>query len=462
MPTRLPFLDRNEEAARLRRLLGSREGSMGVLYGRRRCGKSRLLREVLPVERSVYYVGDERESALQQAGMAREIARLLPGFDQVTYPDWDALLARFWNEARPGTVLALDEFPALVAASAALPSLLQKYLDRFPERRLHLVLAGSSQRMMQGLVLDRTAPLFGRAAEILKISPLEAGWIMRALRLGDPVRAVEAYSVWGGTPRYWELAVDHPDLEDAVRSLVLSPLGVLYEEPSRLLLDDLRDPAQAASILSLIGQGCHRASEIAGRLGKPATSLSRPLQRLLEMDLIARETPFGSEPRGGGKRTLYRIADPFLRYWFRFVEPNRSRLEARQLAAVEREIAGRFGHHAGEAWEELARASVPRLDCFGKRWGPASRWWGPGLDRQPLEVDLVAESETGESILIGEVKWSAVQDAPRALKELERKAERLPFLAGREVFHALWLKTAGRGQAKGQVFTPRQVLGVLR
>jgi AAA+ ATPase superfamily predicted ATPase len=462
MPTKLPFLDRDEEAARLRRLLASREGSSAVLYGRRRCGKSRLLREVLPPEATVYYVGDERESVLQRSGLAMEIARLLAGFDQVTYPDWDALLARFWNEARPGTVLALDEFPALASAAGELPSLLQKYLDRFPERRLHLILAGSSQRMMQGLVLDRTAPLFGRAAEILKISPLEAGWILKALRPGNAVRAVEAYSVWGGTPRHWELAADYPDLAAAVRTLILSPLGVLYEEPSRLLLDDLRDTAQAASILSLIGQGCHRASEIAARLGKPTTSLSRPLQRLLEMDLIARETPFDTEPRGS-KRTLYRIADPFLRYWFRFVEPNRSRLEARQLAAVERDVAGRFAHHAGEVWEELARASVPRLECFGERWGPASRWWGPGLDRQPLEVDVVAESESGRALLVGEVKWAAALDAARALAELKRKAERLPFVAGRKVFLALWIKSAGRrGQARDERLTPRQVLDVLR
>src|SRR6185295_15448075 len=391
MPTRLPFLDRDEEAARLRRLVASREGSLGVLYGRRRCGKSRLLREILPAEQSVYYVGDEREGALQSAGLATEIARLLPGFDQVTYPDWNALLARFWNEASPGTVLALDEFPALVAAAGELPSLLQKYLDRFPGRQVHLILAGSSQRMMQGMVLDRTAPLFGRAAEILKISPLEAGWILRALRLRDSVRAVEAYSVWGGTPRYWELAADHPDLATAVRSLVLSPLGVLYEEPSRLLLDDFRDTAQAASIRGLIGQGCHRISEIAGRMGKPVTSLSRPLERLIEMDLVARETPFGTSARTS-KRTLYRIADPFLRFWFRFVQPDRSRLEARQIAAVERDVAASFPHHAGEIWEELARSSVPALETFGRTWGPAGRWWGPGLDHQPLEIDLVAEN----------------------------------------------------------------------
>lgn len=457
---RLPFLDREDETARLTRLVARREGSVGVLFGRRRCGKSRLLREVLPEGRSVYYVGDEREGPLQRTALAAEIARMLPGFDQVAYPDWDALLARLWNEARPATVLALDELPALVASAPEVPSLLQKHVDRYPERRIHLLLAGSSQRMMQGLALGRTAPLFGRAAEILKIAPLEAGWIRRALRLRDPVAAVETYSVWGGTPRYWELAADHPDLATAVRELVLSPLGVLHDEPSRLLLDDLRDTAQAASILSLIGQGCHRASEIAGRLGKPATSLSRPLQRLLEMDLIARETPFGAAR--GGKRTFYRISDPFLRYWFRFVEPERSRLEARQLGAVERAIEERFAHHAGEVWEELARASAARLPLFGRRWRPGGRWWSAGLDRRPLEVDLVAESEAGDAVLVGEAKWSSPRQPARALAELERKAARLPVAAGRQVLAALWLKGTARGSASDRVITPREVLDVLQ
>jgi uncharacterized protein len=458
---KLPFLDRREEAARFRRLLDREEGSLGVVYGRRRCGKSRLLREILPAGRSVYYVGDDREASLQRASLATEIGRLLPAFDRVTYPDWDSLLARWWQEARPGTVLALDEFPSLVAVAQELPSLLQKYLDREGERGIHILLSGSSQRMMQGLVLDRTAPLFGRASEILKISPLPAGWIEEALHLRDAGSAVEAYAVWGGTPRYWELAGDHPDLRSALHSLVLSPLGVLFEEPSRLLLDDIRDTTQAASILSLIGQGCHRISEIAGRLGKPVTALSRPLQRLQEMDWVTRELPFAEEPRST-KRTLYKISDPFLRFWFRYVEVNRSRLGAGLVGVVEEEVFQRLGHHAGEVWEELARASVPLLPTGGRTWGPAGRWWGPGLDRQPLEVDLVASSIDGRSVLVGEVKWAVPKDAERLLAELEAKARRLPVAIGKEIVLALWLKAPVKGEAAGQVVTPRQVLDALK
>jgi AAA+ ATPase superfamily predicted ATPase len=445
----------------LERLFERSTGSLGVVYGRRRCGKSRLLLEVAPHKRCVYYVGDDREDALQRTSLAGEISRLLPGFDRVSYPDWDALLSRWWQETAPGTALILDEFPALVAAAPALPSLLQKHLDRSQERGVHLIVSGSSQRLMQGLILDRSAPLFGRATEVLHIAPLLPFWIQQALKERDAARALEAYSVWGGIPRYWELAREHADFFSAIRALVLSPLGVLYEEPSRLLLDDLRDTAQAASILSLVGRGCHRASEIAARLEKPATSLSRPLQRLNELGLIRREEPFGAPPRGG-KKTYYQIADPFLRFWFRFVEPNRSQLEASRSDVVLRLVQRELPLHVAQTWEELARASVPRLDCFGNSWHAPSRWWGTGLDHRPMEIDLIAESVDGASLLIGEVAWEDKPDPRRLVRELENKADRLPAARGRQVQLALWTKTTTRVSRGVEAFGPRHVLEVLR
>jgi AAA+ ATPase superfamily predicted ATPase len=419
------------------------------------------LRETVPARRAVFFVGDDRDAALQRESLAAEIGRKIEGFDGVTYPDWEALLARWWREAPRGTVLILDELPSLVAKAPELPSLLQRHIDRDVDRGLHLLLAGSSQRMMQGLVLDRSAPLFGRAAEIMKIAPLAAGWIGEALAIKNPVKAIEAFAVWGGIPRYWELAADHAHLMSAIRDLVLDPLGVLHDEPGRLLLDDLRDTTQSASILSLVGQGCHRVSEIAGRLGKPATSLGRPLQRLMEMDLLVREVPFDEPPRGT-KRTLYRISDPFLSFWFRFVEPNRSRLETRKLDAVADEIGASMGHHVGGVWEDLARSSVPLMRLRKAGWGTARRWWGTGLDRKPLEIDLVAEDISGKRLLVGEVKWASPRSGRRILIELEQKASRLPFVNGREVVPMLWLRKAPDDVPRNRVVTPRQVLDALR
>lgn len=457
----LSFLDRDEERSRLKRLVALRHGTLAVLYGRRRCGKSRLLQEALSARHCVYYVGDDREGTLQRASLAKEIAGLIPGFDAVTYPQWDSLISRWYEQAKPGTVLVLDEFPSLVAAGREIPSLLQKFFDKEKQAGVHLILAGSSQRMMQGLVLDRTAPLFGRADEILKISPLPAGWIRRALGITDPIKSVEAFSVWGGVPRYWELAAGYPELDGALRELVLSPLGVLRDEPAGLLLDDLRDTTQAASILSLIGQGCHRLSEIAARLGKPATSLTRPLQRLVELEIVRREVPFGSPVRDA-KRSAYKIEDPFLRFWFRFVEPGRSRIESGRSGSVAAEIAKTFPQHVSGVWEDLARASVARLNSLDHEWTAGDRWWGTGLDGRPMEIDVVAKSSDGRALLLGEARWSATRDAGPLLANLKYKAKNLPLSRSRKVFLAVWLK-GGPSHIRGaKLVTPVHVMDALR
>jgi AAA+ ATPase superfamily predicted ATPase len=407
-------------------------------------------------------VGDDREGVLQRAALAVEIGRLVPGFGDVRYPDWEALLARWWRDAPRGAALALDEFPALVASDPALPSLLQKILDGAGGRGPRLLLSGSSQRLMQGLVLDRTAPLFGRAREILRVSPLPAGWIKEALGLRDDARAVEAFSAWGGVPRYWELASDYRALLPALEELVLSPLGVLHDEPRRLLLDDVREAAQPLSVLALVGAGCHRLSEIAGRLGKPSTSLSRPIATLVELGLVRRDLPFGASLQDS-KRTAYRLADPFLRLWFRFVEPSRSRLEAGLAPAVARELAAALPLHVSSVWEDLARESVLRAPCLGRTWESVGSWWGAGLDRVPLEVDVVARSADGTEILVGEAKWQARLDWARETAALRQKAARLPLAQGRTVRLAIWTKAAPARVPRGVAcLTPRDVLAALR
>ena len=117
---------------------------------------------------------------------------------------------------------------------------------------------------------------------------------------------------------------------------------------------------------------------------------------------------------------------------------------------------------AGLGDEALARRSVPLMRIEGETWGPASRWWGTGTDRKPLEIDLVAESAGGDRLLVGEVKWTAPRESHRLEHELRTKAARLPFVGGREVVPVLWLAAAPRDLRKSRVVTPRQVLDVLR
>ena len=197
----------------------------------------------------------------------------------------------------------------------------------------------------------------------------------------DPRHLPAFHALWGGMPRYWELAEPFGlDIEGAVDTLVLDPAGPLHPEPDRLLLEETPPATSLRPLLDVIGAGAHRVSEIAGRLGWPASSLSRPLAALTEMGLVRRETPFGSEPRSG-KRSLYRIDDPFLRMWFRVVAPART-----ALAQAPRETRLEYWrrHRASleaQAWEELCRMAVPflhRADCSPAGLAPGSRPSGTG------------------------------------------------------------------------------------
>jgi len=453
------FLDRADEQKRLTRALKADGGALAVVYGRRRCGKSTLIQRAVGSD-DVYYLADQKEPALQIKDLAAEIDRIVPGFSSATYPTWDSLLRSLDNQLERRISLCFDEVPYLVQLSPELPSLLQKYLDLPGTKRLNIILCGSSQRMMHGLVLDESAPLYGRAVEILKIQPLKAGWIRQGLGL-QGAAAVEAFSVWGGVPRYWELASQFGTLEEGMRELILDRNGVLHDEPMRLLMDDMRSAVQPYSLLSVIGQGCHRMSEIAGRMGKPATSLMRPLTQLVDLGYVRREIPFGEDAKST-KRSLYKIADPFLAFYFRFLQPNKSQLEVRAVSGVMAEVLRQLPLHVSLIWEELARASVPSCQIGGHEWGAARRWWGAGSDGTPLELDVVAESRDGKAVLIGEAKWSAADlPASKARDRILSLAKNLPFVREREVVPVLWVKR-GQESLDAGILTPDAVLDGLQ
>jgi AAA+ ATPase superfamily predicted ATPase len=456
---RLKFLNRKKEIRRLRRAVELEEAVFMVVYGRRRCGKSTLLQEIVR-SHDMYYLADRREASLQIQSLAVEIARQIPGFNEVDYPSWQALLQTLNVRSKPGVCLLLDEFPYLVQVSPELPSLVQKFID---DRNtvINLIICGSSQRMMQGLVLDAAAPLYGRATEILKVRPLEPFWIQEALAVRG-IQAVEAYAVWGGVPRYWELAKDFGDQEEAIKELILDRDGVLHNEPERLLLDDMRSAMQAQSLLSLIANGCHRLSELASRLGKPAGHLTRPLSHLIDLGYIRRELPYGESVKST-RRSLYKLNDPFLMFWYRYVQANRSLLERDLLDEVYAELQKTFSLYVAAVWEDLARASTDKLDLAGMKWSPAQRWWGRGRDGKNMEVDIVSESLDGQSILFGEAKWEMRTNFKRVIDKLNYCAHNFPHTNGRKVVLAYWLKEFDKGVSATEiVLRPEEVITALR
>jgi DNA-binding transcriptional ArsR family regulator len=323
--------------------------------------------------------------------------------------------------------------------------------------------------MMQGLVLDAAEPLYGRAAEIIRLEPILLGHLAGELGIADPMEAVRWHAVWGGLPRYWELAEAFRDLDTAVDRCVLDPLGPLHTEPESLLLEERPPAAALRPILDVIGAGAHRPTEIGARLGQAATALARPLSRLTGMGLVAREIPFGA-PEKSGKRALYKFADPFCRFWFRVVAPHRALLAqapARTRIALWRKHRERL---FAEAWEELCRSHVARIPendvQLGKLgpWLPARRFWkgnGP-------EWDVVSRSLDGRHLLLGEVKWSGgkVSAARLSRHAAALRAKGMPSIPGCEScqpVHCLFVPDAEPGASLGMpVVRAADVLATLR
>jgi AAA+ ATPase superfamily predicted ATPase len=431
------FLDRKKELSRLQRLAAGRDGGLAVVYGRRRIGKTRLLLEWTRGSQGVYFVADQSSAEIQRSFFAEAVAERLPGFADVVYRDWRSLLDRLAADAASHHFrgpIVVDELPYLVSAAPELPSVLQRFVDHEARQaKLVVALAGSSQRMMQGLALDPHAPLYGRASVLFDVGPLEPSYLRKAFPKLSPLGLVDTYAAWGGVPRYWELAAERGEsVAASIDALVLDPGGVLHDEPVRLLLEESPAAMEVRPLLDAIGAGAHRVSEIAGRIGRPATSLSRPLERLQELGLVERQIPFGQSERDT-KRALYKLVDPFFRLWFRVVGPHRGMLQRATREARRELLARHWDGLRGAAWEQLCRERLPFLPkgvAHGGPWKVGSRWW---LGAEP-EWDIVAESVDGRAVLLGEAR---AQARPLAARELAREAGAIaakapPRLGGRK------------------------------
>ena len=277
------FVDRIQEKERLTKILNMDRPTFTAIYGRRRLGKSTLIIRVI-TDNDIYYLADESESSAQRILLSKVVAQKFAGFDKVTYPDWETLFRSINYRTDEKFTLVLDELPYMVKQSPELPSVLQKLLDE-KQLKYNLVVCGSSQNMMYGLILDESSPLYGRADVVMKFTPIKLPYLQEALNL-TPEQAIEEYSVWGGVPRYWELRENHNSFDEAIWTEALSVNGTLYDEPVKLFKDDVQDIVKTATIMSFVGVGANRMSEIASRSNEPATNLSRPIKKLIDLGFL--------------------------------------------------------------------------------------------------------------------------------------------------------------------------------
>jgi len=417
------FINREAELGFMERCWSSDAAQLVVLYGRRRVGKTALLQRFGEDKKSLHYMATRLPEAQQLRELGQELGRVVdePFLESDGFQSWDQVFA--WLSSTSDRIaVMIDEFPYLVEANSALPSLLQRAWDRqLSKTRSFVVLCGSSVAMMEREVLAERAPLYGRRTGQLRLGTLgfhDAAVFLRRFSFEDRIRA---WSMLGGVPYYLLLFDDRKSLRKNIETAFLDLGAPLRDEVEFLLRQELREPRIYFGILAAIAAGKRKLSEILNATGLGAPTVSKYLSVLQGLGLVIREVPASELKPEKSKKGLYAIADPFVRFWFRFLLPNRALLETGRADQVARRISDNLDHFASSAYEQVCRDEVAgglldRASGFG--WQGVGRWWN-----RNDELDLLAYSEDGDAVLFGEAKWSRRPLGTNILNDLEVKSE---------------------------------------
>jgi len=393
------IINRTAELEWLTSHLSRAERQLLVVYGRQRVGKTTLVTTALEEIRSdsIYYLCDERGS---KHNAQRFATRCADTFDDFA-PDVDDFVEafRYFTARVDGRcVVALDEFSYLVDDDDTIPSVFQTIVDEvLTGTDVSLVLSGSSISMMEEDVLSYESPLYGRRTGQWELAPLAFADARAFFPDDDLETQIQLYSVLGGVPAYLEQFDTDRTLFENIEQAILSKGEFLYEEPEFLLRQELREPATYMAILEAIAGGSTRVTEIANEIGHDASSLSRYLQNLTQLAILEREHPV-TDPDGRG---LYRLTDDFLRFWFRYVAPDRGTLEQGHTASVRATIAETFPTHTSRTFETVCQQAV-RTAEFPVTCSQVGRWWYGGE-----EIDVAGIDRDANHLLLGECKWTS-------------------------------------------------------
>ncbi|WP_129116680.1 ATP-binding protein [Halegenticoccus tardaugens] len=417
----MTFYDREAELGGLREAFDADGHDFFVVYGRRRVGKTELLKEFCRDEPHVYYLAAQESETRQLEKFVEGVANHF-GDRTPRIGGWDEAFEYLGEKVETGrVVIAIDEFPYLVDANESILSYLQAFVDeRLAGTDSMLVLCGSSVGVMESEVLGHRSPLYGRRTGQIDLEPFSFAEARAVIRY-DVAEAVRSYAITGGTPMYLTLFDYGDTLAENVLERVLSPTAVLYSEPEFLLRTELRNPARYMSILEAIATGHTTPNEIAGATGVDSGPLSKYLQTLRRLRLVGREVPVTASAKKS-KRSVYEVADEFLRFWFRYVEPNRSGIAEAPARVFEDTIEPDLPNHVSATFETICREAVWAGVRSGdvERYASVGRWWY-GED----EIDLVALSPKNDRILFGECKWTAEPVGRSLADDLRDKADRV-------------------------------------
>lgn len=415
----MTFVDRARELTWLEDGWASGKAEFRIVYGRRRVGKSALLDEFARGKRHVLYQAVEGTATDQLRDLTAAIlaAEDDAGLRAASLANWDAALAHIARMAGSSPLLLiLDEYQYAAEADPTLASRLQRWWSREAiHLPIFLVLCGSYVRFFVKNVL--TGPAYGRNTGTLQLRALDYREAALFFPGWSPEDCIRAYAVTGGIPHYLLQFDARRSLAWNISHNVLRRGAVLYQEAELLVREELREPRVYYSILRALSDGLTRVSDITARVRGAAggSDLSPYLAALQELELAKYLRPVVGE---SVRRGIWTVADPYLRFWFRFVLPYRNRLE--HGADIEHFYADvvrpTLDHFVSKpTFEEICRSWVlaqanagtwPAVERVGAWWSPIPAP-SPDQPRRQAEAELEVVGVAGKRVVVaGEAKWT--------------------------------------------------------
>ena len=406
----MKFLGREKEILDLEKEY-ARDGGFVVIYGRRRIGKTTLIKQFIKSKTAFYFLATKEVESQSMKRFAGVIARTTGNsvLQKAAFSDWlDLFQAVADYKPNEKKVLVIDEFPYLVMLHDSFPSILQNAWDEIlKDSNVMLILCGSLISMMKKHALSYESPLYGRRTAQMRIAPLPFTTVYENQKLSFE-EAAEQYSITGGVPKYMEFFSDGQPLYEQIKENVLSKNGFLYEEPNFLLTDEVQVPTNYFSIIKVIADGNHKLGMIAGILGLETSALTPYLKTLSELGFIEKQVPVTEKNAEKTRKGLYFISDNFLRFWFRYVYPYKGELELDNtqisLDELDKDFKEKF---VAFAYEDICKEIFARL-CSDKAidFTPSkigSYWLNDKSGN--TQIDVMAVDTVNKRLFAGECKY---------------------------------------------------------
>ncbi len=425
----MQFYDRKDEIHFLSKITRASHKQMISMYGRRRIGKTTLLKHVLPG--AEYFFVDTRSSSTLLLDFSK---RLIQG----QFDNWEEFFRYLLSHKK---IVIFDEFQNFSKVDKSIFSVLQKVWDEL-ENDTKLILCGSYVGMMKHIFLDSKEPLFGRASYNIKVKPFnfKSSYEMLSNFGYTFEESIAWYSILGGVPKYLWYLEDKKAFNEKIYDLFYSPFAPLKEEGKNILVMEFGSEHPGYfSILKAIGNYDRKLSEIASKSALKDTTISKYLYELVNYyDVVEKiENKFSRKKRN----TRYRIKDNYLRFWYRFIYGIMDVVEFNPQAALKYAIEN-ISQHIGLTFEHIIMESLDDLyKCGLIPCMPVSigKNWGKTRDGSTYEIDVIGECE--KEILLIECKWTSKEITQKAIDDflekgayIKDKREKIPIIISKAPF----------------------------